>query len=322
MNNFNASFSLPIIGRYSNNSASFSVGYTKTWHTNALFPIYDNLEFTYNNAADYFEENWEIELNYINDYSRKKGFNISAIFEVPRTKVTKLHSSDERIAYAGFSDVSMNLIEGESVGVIVGSQYLQDKEGSHIIGNDGFPIVSAEKGIIADPTPDYIIKLNPSLKFKRISIDAVLEFSAGGEFWNGTSNALNYYGTSAHSGEFRNFTDTIFAGVTLAGETNTKPVTLTEDWWTQRGISGVAEDAVQNAQHLRLRQLSVTYKSKNLYNFFEYEASLWVQNILFATIHSGVDTETSLFGYQQTQPLELFNMPAVKTYGFSLLFRF
>ncbi len=300
------------------------INYTKTWHSKALFPIFNKSEFIYNNATDYFEESLEFQFSYYRKhyYGFIKKIELNAILEIPRTKVIKLHSTEQQIAFAGFSDVSMNLIEGESVGVIVGSRYLRDENGNRIIGDDGFPIVDSEKGIIADPTPYYIIKLNPNIKFGRFSLDCVFEYSGGGEFWNGTYNALNYYGTSAYSGEFRNFNDTIFEGVTLTGDINTKPVTLTEDVWTQKGFSGVAEDAIQNASNLRLRHISLTYKSKYVFNLFEYELSIWAQNLIFYSLHTGVDTETSLFGYQQIQPLQLFNMPAAKSYGFSLKMRF
>ncbi|MBN2891206.1 MAG: hypothetical protein JXL97_04995 [Bacteroidales bacterium] len=298
---------------------NLNVNYKISKHKNSIFPVLES-NFILKNVADYTEQNLEIKVS--NEFSIKSSkFYIDLIFNKPRTEVTQIYSNIDRIPYAGFSDISLNLIEGQAIGAIVGSSFLKDSEGNKIISSYGFPLVDYQMSVIGDPTPDWILNLNSGITIRNLSLNVNLEYKKGGDVWNGTKNVQNYYGTSQESADLRDQTEYVFEGVTQNSEINTKPVIVDQYFWQMYGYSGVAEAAIEDATWFRLKEISLKYKITKIRNF-EVSLSVWAQNLLLFTPYSGVDPQTALFGYQTTQAIDLFNIPALKSYGTSLSIRF
>jgi hypothetical protein len=235
----------------------------------------------------------------------------------------------DRIPLAGYEDISTNMIAGQPLGAIVGTAYLRNAQGEVVIDNQGFPKVANTPMILGNPNPDAVLTWDNSLNFKNLSCWISFEYRIGGEIWNGTHNALNYLGRSQESADLRHTTGYIFQGVNEAGLPNQIPVSFAnpqasvqENRWVRYGFTGVGEEAIEKATSLRLSNLEIKY---NLSNWFEKKyiasdasISIFVQNILLYAPYKGIDPLTSLMGYNRANGLDLFNFPAMRTFGFRL----
>jgi len=86
-------------------------------------------------------------------------------------------------------------IEGEPLGVLVGSYAMRDNQGNFLINPDnGELIISDEIGlqdrVIGDPTPDWTVTNINSISYKGFSLMAQLEYTHGGENFSDTVEDL------------------------------------------------------------------------------------------------------------------------------------
>ncbi len=313
-------YNLSILGQY--RFISGFINFHKDWCENAIFQTYEN-SIIIKNAANYNISSWETGFK-IKDHFHNSKWEISFSATFPKTKVSNVHSEKIRLPYAGFSNISLNLIEGQPLGVIVGNSYQRDNLGNKIIGDDGYPLVEDSLKVIGNPNPDFILDIYTEFEYKGFNFNAIFEYKKGGEIWNGTSNALDYYGKSTSTGDQRNIQNYIFEGVNENGETNNIPVTIESDRWTRYGFAGISEEAIQDASCFRLKEIRFGYNFATYIGLHKTDISIsvWAKNIILKTKYKGVDPETALFGYENTQSLDLFNMPALKSFGISINFKF
>jgi len=156
------------------------------------------------------------------------------------------------------------------------------------------------------------------------------QYSHGGDRWNGPRAYLDYLGRSSGSADDRHKSN-VFDGVNALGKPNAvvaeyynpnKP--LSENKWVRYGSSGVGEEYIEDASYLRLSQVSLSYDLLGQNNsgkiFKKITLSLSANNLFLITSYKGVDTSSVLFGYNTGQGLDLFNMPDIKSYHFSVKF--
>ncbi|SFC83885.1 carboxypeptidase-like regulatory domain-containing protein [Flavobacterium phragmitis] len=285
---------------------------------------------------------WSPEVNYKqsgiefgvdrNIYSGKSftyGFNLN--FTYYRNKVTALENSQTRIPFAGFADVNKNYIVGQPLGVIVGSSYLRDANQNMIIDADGFPIKNPEPQILGDPNPDFVVGFSNTVRYKRFTFDFVFDWSQGGKIWNGTQQTLNYYGKSDLTGEQRYVANYIFDGVTAAGAVNAKAVSfydvnlpVEQNRWARYGIDGVAEDAIEDATYLRLSTISLSYSKdfRDYNDICSFKISLFVNNAFVIAKSKSAFGNNSMFSSIETNGLDYFNSPMMRSFGTSLTIKF
>jgi hypothetical protein len=229
--------------------------------------------------------------------------------------------------------VSMNLVEGEPLGVIYGTAYARNAQGEKIIGQDGFPLVSKDLQLLGNPNPKWNLGINSWLSFRAWTLAFLWDWRYGGERWNGTSNVLNYLGRSELTANERSTRNYIFEGVTEMGQPNARPVDfanpangLEANRWVRYGKAGVGEDAIQKASFLRLSEVKLTYTFYT--NFLQKirlrtaNISLIARNLLLFTPYRGTDPATSLFGYGIANGLDLFNAPNTRSFGATMNLEF
>ncbi|MBC9928868.1 hypothetical protein [Chitinophaga qingshengii] len=294
------------------------------------FPAYIGNEWKLAGLADHRTTGYELTLRLVQRYWNYDMLDYAGSISLNgyRNKVTDIVNGGDYTPIAGFRDVNIALVKGEPFGVIVGSTWRRDAAGRLVIGPDGFPMAAA-KGIIGNPNPDFILKHNSRLFWRKWQLDAALEWKKGGRKWNGTQAMLDYYGRSQVSGNDRNITGYVFNGVTEDGRPNTKPVAfydpgrpMEENRWVRYGPGGVAEDYVQQADYLRLNTVQLSYR----WNFSQFVRELtvagYVNNLLLWTPYKGGDPAQLLFDYPNSTGLDFFNLPAVKTFGCNVLIKF
>lgn len=254
-------------------------------------------------------------------------WNARLIYNIERSKVSGL--GDRKFMLAGIDGVvGSYAIDGQPLGVLYGTTYQRNEDGNMIIGEDGFPLVAEKQAIIGDPNPKWRMSLINTFSFNRFNLSATLEYKHGGKIWNGTQNAMSYYGTSQESASLRNTTGYIFDGVMADGSVNTIPVNfygnnLSENRWVRYGEYGVSEDAIQDASFLKIREILLSYKLPlRGYRGSNIKFSIFATNILLFSKAKGIDPETNMTGSSNGFGLSYFNIPSATTTGFSVTFEF
>ena len=185
--------------------------------------------------------------------------------------------------------------------------------------------------------------ISNTFSYKGIKLTALIEIKNGGNMWNGTRGALDYFGTSAGSAA-RAATDTktyvgvygyvdsqgkvihtTAAGVDLASTAapvaNTNAVVENNQAWRRgdgSGFVGPSEDYVEPTGWTRLREATISYDLPRsvLGKIHLKGLALYVtgRNLWLNTKYKGIDPETSLVGASNAQGMDYFNMPGTKSY--------
>jgi hypothetical protein len=303
--------------------------YIKNIHDD-VFPTYENGSLQLKNMADLQSKGIELGLELNNAYiSKSLSTSATASFYAYRTTVTGVREGYNFTPIAGFSNVYKTIAEGQPLGVIVGNAYLRDAADNIVIGEDGFPLVNATPKVIGNTIPDFVVKLNNSVYWNNLTLQTSLEWKKGGQTWNGTQAALDYYGRSKTTEAERNVSGYVFKGVKQDGHINDIPVAFFDpslpveaNRWTRYGLTGIAEEYVQKADYLRLNTINLSYRFILKKRKQQINLTTYVHNILLWSPYKGADPGQSFYDQPNGAGLDFFNLPAVKTYGFNVTYQF
>lgn len=311
-----------------NHKFSFELSFFRNTTWNSIAPVETNNDFKLDNIGRFHNYGYLIGTSFqfgYNRYNRLMG-NIALNFSQIKNKVTSLSEGREKVALAGFSNTGVYFAKNEPLGTIYGTTYKRNENGQIIIGSDGFPLVDTEIKKIGDPTPSFVLNLTPSLSWKNFDFSFVLEYSHGGDKWNGTKAYLDYLGMSQSTATDRNIRNYIFNGVDINNQTNTQGVDfynpslpISENRWVRYGSQGVSEAYIEDASYLRLSDISLTYNivlKKGTQR--KLRIGIHAQNLFVISSYKGVDPTSNLFGYATAKGLDLFNMPTIRNYELSL----
>ncbi|MFL9833802.1 TonB-dependent receptor [Chryseobacterium terrae] len=313
-----------------NGKIDFSAEYFNRQISDDIFPIFEGQNLVLKNLADHMYKGFEVNLNYdriITNYNFSLGSKAS--FFKYRDVVDRVNSGYNNLKISGFSDIYKTLSEGKVLGAVVGSYYARNDEGKIIIDNNGYSVKASGMKIIADPTPDFVMKFSHNFTYKMFALDVNWEWKKGGQIWNGTQAVLDYYGRSQTSADERNIKKYVFEGVNYNGNTNQIPVdfynpdqSVNDNRWTRYGFLGVAENYVEKSDYIRINDITLSaYFDVGKFRK-ALTVSFYVNNILLWQANSGVDSNQNFYDFDNSRGLDFFNLPSFKTYGCTVSFKF
>ena len=319
------------IALYNNRILHFSAGLFQKNTEEDLFPVYENGQYLLRTAGNHQSKGADLALSILDMMHTEKGLHAEGTltFYSYRSKVTAVYGDASYLPLAGFSDVHTAFVKGQPLGVIVGSAWKKDAAGNRVIGPDGFPLADDQPAVIGDPNPDFVMKMSNRLRWQRFSLGVNLEWKKGGERWNGTQAALDYYGRSQSTADKRGVSGYVFPGVLEDGSPNNIKVDfynpgqpLENNRWVRYGTGGVAADYIQQADWLRINAIQINYKQPFRRIIQQVTLSAYVHNIMLWTAYDGVDPAQLLYDQDNSAGLDFFNLPATKTYGFNVSIQF
>lgn len=295
-----------------------------------VFPFFENNHLKIKNMADHTYSGYEFNFAY---ERLRLGDNFSTTSKISffkyRDIVDRVTPGDNNRAVSGFQDIYKTLTEGEVLGAVRGSYFERNGNGQLIIDEFGFPKKADGMKIIADPTPDFVMKFNHNLAYKWLSLDINWEWRKGGQVWNGTQAVLDYYGRSYQSGEERNIKNYVFQGVHSNGNVNQIPVdfydpsrNVQENRWSRYGYLGVAEDYVQKADYIRINNISLSATLPINHNRRSLKLTFYTNNIILWQAKKGADPTQNFYDTNNGRGLDFFNLPSFKTLGCIVSFKF
>lgn len=311
---------------YSNNSVDQILG----------VPIAGSSGYQYQIKNAGSMENKGVELLIYASPIKTKNFewNITLNWARNRNKVTALAEGINALLLGGFEGSAIYAVVGQPYGQIYGGRWLRDGNGRVVVNEaDGLPIQDPTVGVIGDPNPNWTGGISNSFTYKGFSLGFLIDIKQGGDIWNGTRGALDFFGRSKET-ETRGETK-VFDGVrgyydsnnnlVITGDANTAVATLDQNSRQSgvlSGFTGPAEQYVEDGSYVKLRELSLSYSVNKKWlkktPFGSIDISLIGRNLWLKSDYKGIDPETSLTGAGNSLGMDYFNMPSTRSYGFSV----
>ena len=171
--------------------------------------------------------------------------------------------------YNAYTWVSGNIRNGITVGspitALTGLDYQRNNEGKVLIDpSTGLPLASGTWSYLADREPKLLFGFNASVKYKDISLTALLDGRLGATVVNGTKRYMQQYGYSQESVVQREAGPVVFDGVLKDTYENTATPTVNSIGVKmgdlQYGYSGQDPDWIeQDIKYLKLAELRLSY---------------------------------------------------------------
>lgn len=304
--------------------------YFKRKITDDIFPVFEGNHLVLKNLADHTYKGFEANFNYDNIIANQN-FKVSskASFFKYQDVVDRVNSGYNNLMISGFNDIHKVLSEGQVLGAVTGSYYERNADGKVIIDDYGYPVKASGMKIIADPTPDFVVKFTHNFNYKMFALDINWEWKKGGQTWNGTQAVLDYYGRSQTSADERNIKNYVFEGANYNGNVNQIPVdfynpnqSVSENRWARYGFLGVAENYVEKADYIRINDISLSA----YFDVGDFKRALgisfYVNNIFLWQANNGVDSNQNFYDFDNSRGLDFFNLPSFKTFGCTVSFKF
>ncbi|HUM46682.1 MAG TPA: TonB-dependent receptor, partial [Chitinophagales bacterium] len=324
--------------RFINNRIGLDVTYYQTKSLDQIIPApiagSTGYQQQYLNSGSIENKGFEVALNLTPVKTKDWRWDIGANWSTNKSEVLELANGVNELFLGGFEGSAVYAIVGEQYGSIYGSRWLRDENGNIMIddvqflsdGSEnptyGYPIQDAQVGVIGDVNPDWIAGLSTNLAWKGLSLNVLMDVRQGGDMWNGTRGALNFFGMTEET-ENRG-TTTTFEGVLSDGQTNNIVVPLDQAWYQGlgSGFGGPTEQFIEDGSYIKLREVSLSYtiapKVLEKTPIASIDISLVGRNLWLSTDYKGVDPETSLTGANHSQGMDYFNMPGVRSFGVNL----
>ena len=193
------------------------------------------------------------------DFSWDLGLNYSGY----KSEVISLAEGVNELDLGGFASAQIIAKVGEPYPLIRTTSYLRDDLGRVIVGANGDPIQDSKLQTQGKTSPDYIIGLNSSLKYKNWNLYAVMDYRTGHVFFNGLVDALEFTGLTQHSVTANRqpfvFPNSSYSDGNDGFVANTNRLTSDggNDFWD--AYNEVKENYVTDATTLKLREVLLSY---------------------------------------------------------------
>ena len=220
-------------------------------------------------------------------------------------------------------------IVGEKYGALYGSSYVRNDSGAivhEMVNGIPIPKIGARK-ILGFGVAPTALGLGSSFRYKDFNASILVEGKTGGQIYSGTNAFLIRNGhhkkTVPAGGREAGFTPD---GVMEDGSsiTTSIPQSQQEDYY--RRTYSIAEEAIQDSDYMRVRQLSIGYTlpSDMLEGTFISKAtvSLIGRNLFFLSNSTDNIDPESAYNNGNSAGLEWFGLPVPRTIGLNLNLKF
>ncbi len=327
-------------GRFLNNRLNLDVAYYKNQTKNDIVQAAASQSSGFTSSILNIGEleNKGIELLIGGTPIKNENFSWNTSFNLGFNDSKIVHTDDENtpINVDGSQTRSrtaiISHIVGEHYGVIYGSSYKRDDNGTIIYDTSGTipKPVQGEYKILGQGVAPYTLGFSNNFKYKNVSLGFLIDAKFGGSVHSGTNRELMLRGLHKKTLEGRE------TGLVVSGIDNAtgQPFTTTvapENLRTFYGrvgeeSAGISEEFVYSTDFIKFRELSLSYSLPQsvLKNIFisDLRLSLIGRNLFFISRSiDNVDPEASLNNLN-SQGIERFGVPSTKSYGFSVNVKF
>lgn len=317
---FEAGFDLAMLQNRLRTEFTFYKANTKNQYFQVSAPVASGYNKRNINAGNV--ENLGIEaavsyrFDFNNDWSWTPGIN----FSYNRNEIKELCPGLEEYNLAEASAFIMKLKKGGSYGDIYTYDFQYDDKGNIKLDNTGAPLLTSDADTYAGNfNSKYHLGWSNTVNWKNLSIYALIDGKIGGKVLSMTEAILDGYGVSEKSGDAR-----------LNGGVPNRDGSLIDAEKYYSRVGGRAQNAGFNAMEymysatsFRLRELSVGYTIENLFGSNKnLTASVVGRNLFFLYKKSPCDPDISGSTGNGWQGIDVFSLPATRSWGLNLKLNF
>lgn len=262
---------------------------------------------------------------------RTKKFNWTSDinFTTNQNKVLKLSNAGIPGANADnyfiLTDFAVNMYgsfvkEGGSWGDIYANKELQrNSNGKYVIGADGNLKTNTVFKKVGNPNPRFTLGWSNTFSYRNLTLNMLVDGRFGGQVMSVTQAVLDKYGTSEASAAARDN-----GGMILnAEDEHQQPFLGKYDarkyYATVGGRAGIGELYMYDATNIRLRELSLSYRLPINNKWIQYmQLGVTGKNLCFFKLEAPFDPEVSMSSGNGLQGIDVFGVPATRSYGISL----
>lgn len=283
----------------------------------------------FTNVGEIRNKGFEFVLNGTAVTSRDFSWDISANFSKNKNKVVSISPGVTSFTINGdtFGGVAPSAVVGQPFGVILGSKQQRSPSGDLIVDpNTGlYNTTLVTNQIVADPNKAWTAGITNTVRIKKFTISALVDFKKGGDIISWTAATLRANGSLAVTAEDREQPH-ILPGVIRQSDGSYAPNNIQipgQTYWNAGfGSIGGGEFTVFDATTLRIREVTVGYdlsgsslKSKAIKNI---RLTLYGRNLFYYAPNSPIDPEVNTQGAGNIRGLELQSAPNTRNFGASL----
>jgi TonB-linked SusC/RagA family outer membrane protein len=339
-----------------------SFTYYREYTDGAIFAVpvsaYTGYGLEYENAANLWNRGFEVSLNLRPIQTKLFSWAVGVNWARNRSQIVSLPNGVQFVdigGTGGLGGITGAAVVGQQAPVYYGTDFVRCGHHTVINGVDidgvageckgakrnalyidatGYPQVDNNaQYVIGDPNRNWIGSLHTDIHIQKFAITALLDVQNGGDSYNGTSLALNYFGRSYDSYFYRKCNCTVKFGQNYfassagaAGEGAGKGVPLDQSWFQNAGgvFSGSSSYAIQHSGFAKLREISLAYTFdmpaiQRVTTFSSIEVRVSGRNLQTWTSYKGIDPETSILGSASpVRGIDYFNIPQNRSYVFAV----
>ncbi len=227
--------------------------------------------------------------------------------------------------------MTLQAIEGEPYGAIVGNPFLRDDSGN-IVHDNGIPVVDPNQITLGNITPDWTGGVTGTLTVGGFNIGATIDAKMGGDIFS-MSNTWGRYAGVLQETLIGREVGIVGEGVKNIG-TDDEPnyvandvVVDAETYNKGAFVNAVHESSVFDASFVKFRQLVIGYNLPTNWfkNAFFQKASVSLVGRNLAILHRNaphIDPESAFSSGNSNQGQEFGQLPSARSIGFNINLKF
>ena len=315
-----------------NNRLGFGITYynkdTKNQILQISLPPTSGAEGKVVNAGLVNNKGIEISLNATPIKAEGFSWNTSFNYSKNENRIERLVEGLPTVILARqFSDnIQLVATEGNIYGDLRGTTFSRDDQGRIMYDSTGLPIVG-ELGDIGNASPDFLLGINNTFKYKNFELDFLIDVKSGGDVYSFSDLIAGTNGNDVRTLEGRDFytggngilvpSDAVVDGTldpTVASR-GVDPLTL------YQRLGQISENWISDASYVKLRQASLTYNfpSSLLDKLSIAKASISYIGRNLAILHKNTRNFDPEVGFNTgIQGIEIYDLPSTSSHGLKL----
>lgn len=274
-------------------------------------------------------ENYGIEASLSQDILTGKDFSWTAFanFSLNRGRVRSLPDGITEIQGTQYGDIFPSAFLNGSTTAITGKDYERAPDGSVLIDENGYPLISPKKGnLIGNREPDFLLGVGSTFRWKDLSVSFLFDGRCGGDVVNVTGRGLISNGQNFRLADYRN-REVIFNGVVAQSDGTYKPNTtaiILDQNNVNKYLYSVSSNFIEDGSYLRLSYLTFAYDFTRMLSkacpVKGLKASLTGRNLFLLTKYSGSDPQilAGTEGGTGSVGIDNYSVPQTRSFNLTL----
>lgn len=275
------------------------------------------------NAGEISNKGFELTLNAKPIAKQDFSWTTAINYSQNKNKIVKLHPDTQEIGQGGAEGIQVKLVEGGSISDIYAFKFQRDSQNRILLDEtSGRPLKTAERELIGNAEPDYILGWNNNFVYKDFSLNLQINGKFGGFVASQTEALLDGYGVSERSAVAR---DRGYENINaVQGTTAVTQIDPFDYYDTIGGRNGIDEPHIYDRTSIRLSQLALSYA-------IDVSSKEWIKsasisfignNLFYFMKEAPFDPEITQSTGRNNAGIDSFNLPSTRTYGLNLSLTF